>query len=219
MRRLTALLIVSALAWFVVDRGTGPSGLTALALGLALLASSIVGWLLAFLRLPRITGYLLVGLLCSPAVSQVMTPAMARDLRAASGLAIALIAFIAGLQFPMMRRTTPLRQLAMFATSTFVAAWSTAAIVLFLVWPWIPVAPALGGLERAIIIAIAATMLAAVSPSVTVAVIAEARASGPFAALATSTSLLIGLLATAAFTIGLAAARPVFGPTDRKSVV
>lgn len=213
MRRTTALLIISALAWVVVDRGTGPAGLTALALGLALLASSIVGWLLAFLRLPRITGYLAFGLLCSPAVSQVMTAAMARDLRAASGFAIALIAFIAGLQFPMMRRTTPLRQLATFATTTFAVAWSASVLVLFLVWPWIPIGPGLAGLERNIVIILAATMLVAVSPSVTVAVIAEARASGPFAALATSTSLLIGLLVTATFTIGLATAGPVFGLT------
>jgi trehalose 6-phosphate synthase len=211
VRRLTALIIITALAWLVVGRfGTGPTGSTALALGLALIAASIVGWLLAFLRVPRVTGYLAFGLLCGPAVTNIMTATMARDLRAASGFAIALIAFIAGLQFPMMRSALSLRRVAAFSAATLAVSWLFFAAALFLAWPWLPIAPALAGAERLAAIALGATMLAAVSPTITVAVIADARASGPFAALATSAAVLIELGVIVVFTMALTAARTAF---------
>ena len=63
MRRLAALAITLFLGWLVVGRyiGTGETGGTGLALGLALLAASIVGWLCAFVRLPRVTGYIVLA--------------------------------------------------------------------------------------------------------------------------------------------------------------
>ena len=215
MRRLGALIITMALAWLVVlELGTGPSGSTALALGLALIAASIVGWLVAFLKLPRITGYLAFGLLCGPAVADIMTLNMARDLRAASGFAIALIAFIAGLQFPLIRRKPlSLRRVTFLALATIAIAWVVVAAALFLAWPWIPIAPDLAGAQRLVVIAIATTMIVAVSPTVTVAVIAEARASGALTALATSTVVLVELFIIIIFTFGLASSRISFGTT------
>ena len=91
MRRVAALAITMALAWLLVTRlGSEPAGSAALALGVALIAASIVGWLFAFLRLPRVTGYLAFGLLCGPLVANIITEPMARDLSAASGFAIAV---------------------------------------------------------------------------------------------------------------------------------
>ena len=104
MRRLAALAVTMALAWLLVERlGSEPAGSAALALGVALIAASIVGWLFEFARLPRVTGYLAFGLLCGPSVANIITDVMARDLRAASGFAIALIAFTAGLQLQIDR--------------------------------------------------------------------------------------------------------------------
>ena len=58
MRRLAALALAIGLAGLAVARvGSGEhAGSAALALGVALLAASIVGWLFEFLRLPRVTG-------------------------------------------------------------------------------------------------------------------------------------------------------------------
>ena len=62
MRRLAALIITVGLTWLVVSRFDTAGGSAALALGVALIAASIVGWLCEFARLPRITGYLAFGL-------------------------------------------------------------------------------------------------------------------------------------------------------------
>jgi alpha,alpha-trehalose-phosphate synthase [UDP-forming] len=212
VRRLAALAITIALAWLVVLKfGTGSSGATAFALGLALIAASIVGWLFSFLRLPRITGYLAFGLLCGPAVANLMTGDMARDLRAASGFAIALVSFIAGLQLPVKATQPPFGRLAVFSVSTMLLAWIGIAASLFAAWPWLPIAPELADAERLAAAALAAVVLVSVSPTVTVAVIAEARASGSLASLATGTVVVAQVLVIGLFAVCLEATRLVFG--------
>jgi Kef-type K+ transport system membrane component KefB len=101
MMRLMALVIILATTAAVTSvaatagRAGGPG--TALAIGFALIAASLTGELFERFRLPRISGYLLFGVACGPSVGAILTPAMARDLQVVNGVAIALIAFIAGL--------------------------------------------------------------------------------------------------------------------------
>jgi trehalose 6-phosphate synthase len=214
VRRLTALAITMGLAWLLVSRlSPSSAGSSALALGMALIAASIVGWLLAFVRLPRVTGYLAFGLICGPAVANIITVEMARDLRAAGGLAIALVAFIAGLQFQVRRTTPSLTAIFSMSFVTVAVAWASIGAALWVVWPWLPIAADLHGWQRIAAVALAATVLAGVSPTVTVAVIAEARASGPLSTLSTTTVVLVELLVIALFTVCLEAARAAFGTT------
>ena len=85
MRRAIACVIAAVLAWLVVSRfGQDGANASVLALGLTLLASAIVGWLCEFVRLPRMTGYLAIGLICGPAVANIISEPMARDLQAAA---------------------------------------------------------------------------------------------------------------------------------------
>src|SRR6185295_3447584 len=107
------------LAWLVVVRlGAEHPGSSALALGVALLSASIVGWLLGFLRLPKITGYLIFGLLCGPSMANIITQSMARDLRLLNGFAIVVIAFIAGLQLDLGKVRPRLLSLAALSATT-----------------------------------------------------------------------------------------------------
>ncbi len=146
VRRVAALAITMALAWLLVARlGSEPAGSAALALGVALIAASIVGWLFEFLRLPRVTGYLAFGLLCGPLVANIITEPMARDLSAASGFAIAVIAFIAGLQLQIRHVRPSLAAMASISVVTMAIAWTGLAIVLFAAWPWLPIGPELAG--------------------------------------------------------------------------
>jgi trehalose 6-phosphate synthase len=212
VRRLAALGLTIGLAWLVVFRfGAGTSGSTAVALGLALIAASIAGWLAAFIRLPRITGYLAVGLLCGPAFANLMTVEMAKDLRAASGFAIALISFIAGLQLPARGRTPSFGRITAFAATSMMLAWVGIGVTVYFGWPWLPIAPELSGAQRVVAAALAAAVLVSVSPTVTVAVIAEARASGSLASLVTGTVVVVQVLVIGLFMICLEAARVVFG--------
>jgi trehalose 6-phosphate synthase len=211
VRRLGALAITMALAWIVVVRvGGEPAGASALALGVALVAASIVGWLFQFLRLPRITGYLVLGLLCGPSVANIITLGMARDLRAANGLALAILAFIAGLQLDVARLRSTLASMVATGAVTLAVAWSVLAVALYAVWPWLPIGSELAGVQRAAAAALAAVLLGGFSPAVTVAVITESRARGPLADLAVTVVVLAELVLLVVFGLGIEGARLAF---------
>ena len=99
MKRLLGVaLVVMAVLWVrrTDTAGTDPST-TALALGFTLIAAMVAGELLRRFQLPRLTGYLLFGILVGPYLGNVITLPMARELQTVNGIATALIAFIAGL--------------------------------------------------------------------------------------------------------------------------
>ena len=70
MRRFLALAITVLVASFVVTQASERTPIslppTALALGFALIAAALVGALFERLRLPRVSGYLVFGLVCGP---------------------------------------------------------------------------------------------------------------------------------------------------------
>jgi trehalose 6-phosphate synthase len=211
VRRVAALAITLGLGWLVVVKlGAGSVGATAFALGLALLAASIVGWLASFLRLPRVTGYLVFGLLCGPVAANLITADMARDLRAANGFAVALIAFVAGLQLQL---TGPgvLRRMATLTTTIVGIVWIGLSLAIFLAWPLLPVTPDLQGFPRAVAALLAGAVLAGVSPTVTVGVITEARANGPLSTLATNAVVFVEVLVIVIFGVCIEAAGPLLG--------
>ena len=100
VRRLAALLLaVIAVLWARGLGSTTSAGLagTALALGFTLLGALVAGDVLRRLQLPRLTGYLLFGVLVGPYLGNVITEPMAAQLQVVNGIATTLIALIAGL--------------------------------------------------------------------------------------------------------------------------
>jgi len=212
VRRVAALALAVTLTWVVV----GPLGYSgghsaALSIGIALLAAVITGWLCEFVRLPRITGYLAVGLICGPAVANLITEPMARDLEAASRFAVVLIAVMAGLHLNIRELRPRIRQVARLSAVTLALTWTLFAAVLYFAWPWLPVAGELTGAERMLAVALAATLCVSVSPAVAVAVVTESRARGPFADLSVQVVVLTELAIVPLFMVLLGLARVVFG--------
>src|SRR5258707_14951404 len=134
MTRAGALLLaVAAVAWArnLGQAGAAASVGTALAVGFTLLGAWVAGDLLRRLHLPRLTGYLLFGVLIGPYLGNVITQPMARQLQTVNGIATTLIAFIAGLTLnferigrgvagvPRMIATT----LAVAMAGVFAVAW------------------------------------------------------------------------------------------------
>ena len=101
MTRLASVALVVAALFLVRRMGMGGAAAaesgTALALGFTLVVAMVTGEILRRFRLPRLTGYLLFGLLLGPYLGNVITGPMARQLQTVNGIATALIAFIAGL--------------------------------------------------------------------------------------------------------------------------
>ena len=211
MRRVAALVIAMSVAASVVGQpGSGGASSGALALGVALVAASIVGWLFEFLRLPRITGYIVLGLVCGPALANIITQPMARDLRAANWFAVAIIAFVAGLQLGHLRLRPRLKMGLAIGGTTLGVVWLGVAGVLVAAWYWWPIAPDLSLAERLAIAGIAATAIMGFSPIVTTAVIAESRARGPLSDLSLAVAALAEISVIVLAAISLHVVRVVF---------
>ncbi|HEU4687547.1 MAG TPA: hypothetical protein VFS23_04250, partial [Vicinamibacterales bacterium] len=106
MKQLAALGLAVAVVLWVRAIGdpvaSGTAG-AALAIGFTLLGAWVAGDVLRRFRLPRLTGYLLFGVLIGPNVGDVITEAMAVQLHFVTGIATTLIALIAGLTLNLER--------------------------------------------------------------------------------------------------------------------
>ncbi len=101
---ITVLLIASARSFLPQETSLVGSG-AALAFGFVLLAALQTGTIVAGLKLPRLTGYLLCGFLAGPSVLNFVTERMLLDMKLVNNVAISLIALSAGaeLNFKKLR--------------------------------------------------------------------------------------------------------------------
>ncbi len=215
--RLLALVIILATAWLVTgtpaagDAVAGAGAGTALAIGFALIAASLTGELFERFRLPRISGYLFFGVACGPYAGAILTPVMARELQVINGLAIALIALIAGLEINFARLRPQLRAMLTMGGVMLVLMWTALSLLFFMTWPWLPIAPDATGVARAAMSALAATVIVSFSPTVSIAVITESRARGPLTELVLALVVLADLMLILLFTLSMEGVRFAVG--------
>ena len=210
--RTLALALTTAIVAFVASMPGGRP--TALALGFALIAAALAGELLERLRLPRVTGYLLFGMICGPYLANIITRPMARELQLMNGLAVVLIAFIAGLEMNFARLRPQISAMLRLGVVTMTVVYVVLFAVFWLAWPWLGIAPALQGIQRFAVAALLSTVVASFSPTVTIALIAESRASGPLSQLTLALVIFADLLLILVFTLVMQLVRYVFGGTE-----
>jgi Kef-type K+ transport system membrane component KefB len=79
----------------------GKHSLTLAAIGFVLLAAFTVAQVGTLLRLPRVTGYILSGLILGPSVSDILSHDVVTEMRMFNTLALGLIAVGAGLELSL----------------------------------------------------------------------------------------------------------------------
>lgn len=217
MRRGAALILllltVVALRRAMVGDASADLRGTALAFGFALIAATLAGELFERLRLPRISGYLLFGLAVGPYAADLISRTMARDLQIINGLAIALIAFIAGLEINLSRIRARLGPILTVGGYALAVPFAVLGLFLFLAWPWLPIAPEATGVTRFGMTLVLTTVLVSFSPTVTIAVITESRSRGPLSELALAVVVLADLALILGFTLVMQFMRYVSGLT------
>jgi Kef-type K+ transport system membrane component KefB len=222
MRTAASLVLLFATV-LIVRLTMGDDGLAdlrgaALAFGFALIAAALVGRLFERMRLPRISGYLFFGVACGPYAGDLISRTMAADLQLVNGLAIALIAFIAGLEINFARIRDRLGSILLVGGSILVTTFVLLAGTLYLVWPWLPIAPEATGVTRLAMTFVVTTVLVSFSPTVTIAVIAESRARGPLTELALAVVVLADLALILSFTLVMQAMRTVSGMDSGQTI-
>jgi trehalose 6-phosphate synthase len=212
MTRLLAIALVVAAV--VGVRLIGASGAiepptTALALGFTLILALVTGEFLRHFRLPRLTGYLLFGVLIGPYLGNVITGPMAGQLQTINGIATALIAFIAGLTLNFERIGRRIAGIARMLAATLGIAMLGLFAIAWLAWSWLPVAPDATGLPKIAMAALVVVVVISFSPTMTAAVISETGARGRLSDLVLAMVVLSDLVVLVLFSLAMQLARGV----------
>jgi len=209
VKRLLAVAVVAvALLWV---RRLGMPGMelptTALALGFTLVAAMVTGELLRRFRLPRLTGYLLFGVLIGPYLGNVITEPMARQLQTVNGIATTLIAFIAGLTLNFERIGRGIAGVRRMIATTLAVAMAGLFAIAWIAWVWLPVAPEAVGAAKLAMVALFVIIVVSFSPTMTAAVISETGARGRLADLVLAIVVVSDLVALVLFSLAMQFAR------------
>lgn len=215
------LAMITALAYAArsfLPRGETVTGSgAALAFGFLLIAAIQIGYVADALKSPRLTGYLLCGLIFGPDVLRIVSQPMLADLALIKGTAVGLIALLAGCELNFRRLRPALEAITWTSALTIAAAFVALWGLFFWIASTLPVSSGYGAFERAAIALVCANIMAAFSPSVVVGVISESRAAGPLSQLCMSIVVVADLAMVLAFSLTTAAARTVF-PSAQTSV-
>jgi Kef-type K+ transport system membrane component KefB len=190
--------------------GSGPGG-TALACGYLILSGFLAGTLFKRAGLPRLTGYMVVGLLGGPHVAGLVSGALLQDLRVFNGVAIALIALTAGSEIDLRAMKAARKTIGLI---TVISILGTALVLALAVFAGHRLLPFTAGMNRPQLVAVAAvlaTTMVAQSPAVVVALHDEMRCEGPLSRTVLGTVVLSDLVVILCFTVSSTLARMAFG--------
>ncbi|HXD59444.1 MAG TPA: cation:proton antiporter, partial [Thermoleophilaceae bacterium] len=154
-----------------------------LALGFLLLAAYVGGEIARRARLPRLTGYLLIGFAVGPAWLGLVRREEVDALRFIADAAGALIALAAGAQLTRdaLRQGGGRVAFARLASGAIAFPFLTVSLVLLSVSPWFPLTRHQPVGDAVVVALVLGTLAAASSPVVTMATMSELDARGPVA--------------------------------------
>jgi Kef-type K+ transport system membrane component KefB len=184
--RWIAGLVALGLTMALVNVVTASGSLEArssLALGFLLLAAVLAGGFGRHVGLPRITGYLAAGVVAGPEWLGLVRADEMSALRFLSDAAIALIAFAAGgeVKLELLRRHA--RALTRASAGALLFPLIAVAVFVLVASPWFPLTAQQPWGDRLTIALVLGCLAAASSPAVSIALMDELNAYGPFARL------------------------------------
>ena len=183
-----------------------------LALGFLLLAAHLGGELAKRFRLPRITGFLITGFVVGPAWLGLVRGDEVLALGFIADAAVALIAFAVGSELTLATLRRDRVMLTRLSIGTIIFPFGVVAAVTLSVAPWFPLTvhqPLGDALAVALVLG---TIAAAASPTVTMALIDELDARGPFARAVLGVTIVKDVLIILLFTLVLANLRLFTSP-------
>jgi hypothetical protein len=204
-RAMLTLAVVTAIAY--AARSFLPSGATvtgsgaALALGFLIIASMQVAHMADAVKLPRLTGYLLCGLLFGPEVLAIVSEPMLGDLTLIKGTAVGLIALLAGCELNFRRLRPKLRAIGAISLSTILLTFVLLLPIFYWIVSVVPITAGYTLFEKLAVAAVCANVMAAFSPSVVIGVISETGARGPLSELSMSIVVIADLAIVLSFSL------------------
>jgi Kef-type K+ transport system membrane component KefB len=209
--RLILLLVllwgISALEGFRDALGTPVT----LAGGALLLCGLFAGKVARGYNLPRLTGYLLIGILVGPYAFGFIPLEGVAGLSLVKGLAVSLIALTAGteLRFGLIRRVG--REVLILSLLVCGLVFAVAWVVIILLRPWLPFMEGMTLSQALAVSALIASVVVSFSPTVTIAVVQEMRAKGALTEFLMAMVIIGDLLVLITFALAAGLTRASLG--------
>ncbi len=213
-RALLTIAVITALTYSArsfVPRGAMITGSgAALAFGFLLIVAVQAAHICNALRMPRLTGYILVGILFGPEMLGIVSAKMLSDLALVKGTAVGLIAFLAGCELNVRRLRPRLRAIGTLSALTMLGAALIMFAFFFALTHVVPVTAGYTTIQRIAVALIAANVLAAYSPAVVVGILSETKASGPLSETALSIVVVADLVIVITYALSSTFAHVIF---------
>lgn len=166
-----------------------------------LFASDYFGKYLQKLKLPLITGFLILGIILGPQVVGLIKKEAIPNLLFINDLSLAFIAFAAGAELYLKEIRSRIKSIVWNTVGQLVFTFSLSAIAIYFLAEYIPFMKNMSSLSKIAVAILMATIFVARSPSSAIAVINEMRAKGPFTQTAIGVTVVIDVLVIILFTI------------------
>lgn len=185
MKLLLSLVIILAVAIVVTmlrRDGVHPpefvGGESIFAVGLLMLAAWLAGRLFDRVGLPKISGYILAGIVLGPSVAGLVTAGQLPRLQFASDLAIALIALTAGGEIKLDWLRSRMGKLSILLAVDTLFTLTAVVVVMYFVAPWIPFTQDEPTTAVLVIAVLAGVIMISNSPAVIIAMVSDMRSGG-----------------------------------------
>ncbi|MBA3463301.1 MAG: cation:proton antiporter [Deltaproteobacteria bacterium] len=187
------------------------SGGTELAFGFLLLAAYFTGRVVSQFRLPKLTGWLLAGVLAGPFVLDLVTREMAGSLRVVNGVATCILGLVAGSELNLKRVRPVARTLRWVTVIALIGSMVVLAGVLFLIRPMLPLFADMTTTQSVAVCLLIGVAVSPQSPAVVMALLAETKADGPLSQFMLAAAVVSDLVAVLCYSIAAAVAGVVIG--------
>ncbi|MHC4925640.1 MAG: cation:proton antiporter, partial [Planctomycetota bacterium] len=190
------------------------NGRLTILVGFVLLAASVAGVLAKSAGLPKLTGFILVGIVAGPSLLGVIPETAVSDLRLIDEFALALIAMLAGGELQITAMKPRARTIVVTTLVVTAVVWVGVAATVLAVRPIVPFLaemPLPGAIGVALLLGVWA---ANSSPDLTVAVIEERRAKGALADVILGVTIVKDVVVIVLFTLTLALVTPLLNPAE-----
>jgi len=181
-----------------------------LAIGIIIVIGFLGGLATKRIKFPRITGYIIIGILLSPSLLNIISAATIENLDIMTNIALGIIAFLIGgsLHLETLRKLG--RSIAWITPFQSLGAWLIVTLLLVFLSPFILTIPNATLSQTYFPIAfIIGAVSCATAPAAIMAIIHEYRASGPLTTTLLAVVALDDAIAVIAFAIALGICQPL----------
>lgn len=208
---LALLIGLTSLTFVAVDPSFG-EGRLAIFVGFVLLAASASGTVASAVGLPRITGFIVIGILAGPSALGLLPEPAVSDLQLIDDFALALIALLAGGELQLESLRPQARTIGLTTLAVTGIVWVGVALAVIVVSPLVPFLSELPFPGLVAVALLLGVWAANSSPDLTVAVIEERRAEGPLTEVILGVTIVKDVVVIVLFTLTLALVTPLLQP-------